>query len=252
MGIYTFTLEQFHIDNTRSRDDDTDTVQFGLAAGKRSFGSQSHHAGDVDNGDHHVGLTFSSVVLADAATPAIISYQIYNGDTGSIEGGLAAISDRLSEKVLDFFIEAAQPGHEVVEVNYLGVGQTTPENFNSADFTDASWLDFARLIRIATFLFPNCDGFVAVGTVGMNKLGWDRAIDNAGGTTFRKTIRYPGSDSNPGCGSNSDYTVTWSVTRKRANGPSLRNFLREHGLTPSPGLRSLAYGNPVSIRQLMH
>ncbi|CAM4509640.1 hypothetical protein NONI108955_38590 [Nocardia ninae] len=34
MGIYTFTLEQFHIDNTRSRHEDTNTVQFRLAVGE--------------------------------------------------------------------------------------------------------------------------------------------------------------------------------------------------------------------------
>ncbi|KAA8888791.1 hypothetical protein F3087_07180 [Nocardia colli] len=251
MGIYTFTLEQFHIDNTRSRNDDTDTVQFGFAAGRRSFGSQSHDAGDVDNGDHVVGLSFSSVVLADAATPAVINYQIYNGNTGHFEGGLAAISDRLSGKALDFFVDAAQPGNQVTELNYLDVGQTTPDNFDAADFNDASWFDFVRLIRIGSFFFPDCDGFVAVGTVGMNKLGWDRAIDAAGGATFRKTIRYPGSDSNAGCGSNSDYTVTWSVTRQRANGPSLRGFLREHGLGAPAGLRALGPDARMSVRQLM-
>lgn len=35
MGIYTFTLEQFHIDNTRSRHEDTDTVQFPAGCGQQ-------------------------------------------------------------------------------------------------------------------------------------------------------------------------------------------------------------------------
>ena len=45
MSLYTVTLEQFHIDTTRSRDDDTDTVGFGLKVGKRSFPVQSDFSG---------------------------------------------------------------------------------------------------------------------------------------------------------------------------------------------------------------
>ncbi|MGW4848512.1 hypothetical protein [Nocardia brasiliensis] len=62
----------------------------------------------------------------------------------------------------------------------------------------------------------------------------------------------PGYDSRAGCGSNSEYTVTWSVTRSRANGPSLRNFLRGNNLTLAPGLRSLAPREPLFLRHLMH
>lgn len=248
MGIYTFTLEKFHIDNTRSRDDDTDTVQFGARAGKRSFGTRSHYAGDVDNGDHGVGLTIGPVVLADAATPAVIAYTIFNGDTGKLGEGLGAVTERVAGRAMDGMLSAAQ--HSVDPTAEISIPSVGPEG--GPEFSDSTWINLLQFLTIANFLFPDCDGFVVAGGVGKNKVGWDRAIDASGGTTYRQTIRYPGDDSPAGCGSNSDYTVTWAVTRRRASGPSLRTFLREQGLTLAPGLRSLAPGDRISVRQLMN
>ena len=37
MNLYTFKLESFHINNTRSRQDDTDTVSFGFQVGGNQF-----------------------------------------------------------------------------------------------------------------------------------------------------------------------------------------------------------------------
>ncbi|MFE9577372.1 hypothetical protein ACFYO1_13365 [Nocardia sp. NPDC006044] len=247
MGVYRFTLEHFHVDNTRSRHEDSDTVQFGVRAGNRSAGSRSFDAGDVDNGDHGVGLTFAAAI-ADPATPVAFSYQIYNGELDELPKDLATINDLSITAAIDAMrSSAAEPDGAVEypagsELDGSGIG-----------FLDFSWLNvFNDVYRLGQFLFPNCDGFVAAGTVGKNKTGWDRAIDVAGGTTYRQTIRYPGDDSRAGCGSNSDYTVTWSITRSRASGPSLRHFLRENNLTPTPGLRSLTPGEPLTLRRLMH
>ncbi|KAA8888790.1 hypothetical protein F3087_07175 [Nocardia colli] len=247
MGVYRCTLEQFHIDNTRSRHEDTDTVQFGLRAGDRSFGSRSFDAGDVNNGDHGVGLTFTTVI-ADPATPVAFSYQIYNGELDELPKDLAATNDQSITAAIDAMRRSAAEPDGAVEYP-AGSGL----DGSGIGFLDFSWLNVIKdIYRLGQFLFPNCDGFVAAGTVGKNKTAWDRAIDVAGGTTYRQTIRYPGYDSRAGCGSNSDYTVTWSITRSRANGPSLRNFLRENNLTLAPGLRSLTPGEPLTLRHLMH
>ncbi|WP_194833312.1 hypothetical protein [Nocardia sp. XZ_19_369] len=250
MGIYTFTLEQFHIDNTRSRHEDTNTVQFRLAVGNRSLGSHSFSAGDVNNGDHVVGLRFDRVVLAGSATPAVISYVIFNGDTGDIRGGMDGLSGQVADRAMDSLRQQVrQPGvhADVPELDYTAEG-----NASIADGDNWAGFVMRRIgLSLHDFVFPNCDGFVVIGSVAKDKFAWDRAVDAAGGTTCRVTIRYPGYDSPHGCGSNSDYTVTWSVTRRRANGPSLRAFFREHGLAPAPGLRSLTPGEPMSVRQLM-
>ncbi|MFG1796321.1 hypothetical protein [Nocardia sp. NPDC049149] len=189
-------------------------------------------------------------VIADNATPAVFSYQIYNGELDDLPKGLATSNDQLIAKAIDALRrsgEASGPdgAAEYPEGTDLGGGGNI--------LLDFSWMNVIQdIFRVGSLLFPNCDGFVASGTVGKNKVGWDRAIDAAGGTIYRQTIRYPGYDSRAGCGSNSDYTVTWSVARSRAHGPSLRNFLRENGLVPSPGLRSLSSGGPFSVRRLMY
>ncbi|QBS44411.1 hypothetical protein [Nocardia sp. CS682] len=248
MGIYTITLEKFHIDTTRSRNDDTDTVTFGLKAGRRSYPTQSHFAGDVDDGDHGVNLTFTPVVAADVATPIVFSYTIYNGDAGKLERGLAAANELLTEKAKEHIEQAVSPGEK--EISYPDGGGMNLDG-RAIEWNDGSWLRLIPIAKLGSFLFPDCDGFVTMGSIGKTKAAWDKAIDTAGGTTYRQTIRYPGDDSPAGCGSNSDYTVTWSITRHRAADRSLRRFLRDHNLTLTPGLRSLTPGERVGVRQLM-
>ena len=114
------------------------------------------------------------------------------------------------------------------------------ENPGLNDTSDWSDLFFESILAdIGGFLFPDCDGFVAADGIGMSKKQWDAAIDSADGTTFRQTMNYPGTNSPHGCGSNSQYSVAWSVTRFTVIG-SLRQFMSDHGLVPDPGLRSLA------------
>jgi hypothetical protein len=110
-----------------------------------------------------------------------------------------------------------------------------------------------QLAAIGSFLFPDCDGMVAADAIARSKEQLDTAIDAAGGATYRQSRRYPGSDSPAGCGSNSDYTVTWSVTRDREGGPpySLRAFLHRNHLVPAPGLRSLFPGQSLTVRSLI-
>jgi hypothetical protein len=251
MGLYTFTLEQFHIDNTRSRHEDTDSGAFALRVGNRTFPAQTFSAGDVNNGDHGVNLTFGPVPVADASLPVAISYQIYNGDTGNLQVSLPSMSEDLGQQAVDYLTQGAEQGDpsDYTDFPDSGVGGDD----GNLNWEDGSWIKVLQFINIGSILFPNCDGFVVIGTIGKTKASWDQAINQAGGITYRQTIRYPGSDSAAGCGSNSDYTVTWSVTRRRAIGPlSVRKFLRDNGITLRPGLRSVDPANPrLSVRALL-
>jgi hypothetical protein len=95
MNLYTFKLESFHISNTRSRHDDTDTVTFGLQVGNQQFPVQSYFAGDLKNGDYPVNLAFGPILIADDAGAAVFTYEIYNGDAGALPKSLVKLNQAL-------------------------------------------------------------------------------------------------------------------------------------------------------------
>jgi hypothetical protein len=241
VNLYTFKLEQFHIDNTRSRHEDTDTVAFGLRVDQHQFQVRSFLAGDVNNGNHAVNLMFGSVLIIDSAAPAVFSYEIYNSDTSKLPKDLTTMAVELCAKVVDLTRQTAGADNGFANFSSGEAGADVP-NLDDPFEDTSNWSTLfleAIVIDIGSFIFPNCDGFVVADGIGRTKSQWDALIDSAGGATFRKTLRYPGSDSPAGCGSNSDYTLTWSVTRERIRG-SLREFLKTHGLTLRPGIRSLS------------
>jgi hypothetical protein len=247
MAVYRFTLERFHIDTTRSRGDDTDTVVFAVRVAASAPAPQTVHTGDVDGGDVALNLVSAPLFVAGGDQQAVLSYAIYNGDTGHLGISL----DDYANRVIDEYtkqIREGGPSHDPTAS--IPDDPSLPDN---ATFDDTSWINVLELAALGSFLFPDCDGMVAADVIARSREQLDTAIDAAGGTTYRQTRRYPGSDSPAGCGSNSDYTVTWSVTRDRETvAPySLRRFLRRNSLVPAPGLRSLFPGQPLTVRSLI-
>jgi hypothetical protein len=260
MALYTFALENFRIDNTRSRHEDTDQVTFGLQVGSKQFPVQSLSTGDVNNGGHGVNLSYRFVCISDPMSPVAFSYEIYNGDASKLSVDLETLDKRLLAQSVDDTIKTsgvAETGYANFSSGEAGADVPMLDEDNPfGDTSDWSTVFFESIfVDIGSFLFPDCDGFVAADAIGSTKSQWDRLIDFTGGVTFRKSLRYPGSNSPSGCGSNSDYTVTWSVTRERVTGPapySLKEFLQAHQVILNPGLRSLDPSSAtISVRDLM-
>jgi hypothetical protein len=252
MAFYTFMIEGFHIFTTRSRGDDTDEVGGVLRLGNETLPAQSRANGDVDGGDFPIGFVFGPRLVSQPQTAVVLSYSIYNGDTSKLPKSLAELSSDLVGTAVDSMTKGKDPeqGDLSDYTNYPGA----PDNANF-NFGDGSWIKVLEFVALADFIFPDCDGFVAMGTIGREKKKWDALIDDAGGMTLRQSVRYPGSDSPAGCGSNSDYSVTWSILRERVSGPgphSLKQFLAIHQLSAQNGLRLLVPGEPMtSVRGLM-
>ena len=243
MNFYTVRIESFHIDNTRSRHNDTDSVFLALQAGDTQFAARSKGVGDVDNGDHGVSLSFSCVMLSDPDRVLGFSFSIYNGDTGNLSDALNhALTSLLSDGV-----HVTLPGPRIRSFNLSGAVPGISVAANTASITSllantSTW--YAAAARAAAeaaidFVFPNCDGFVAMDAMCLTHQQWNLLFDSAGNDVLRATTHYPGTNSPAGCGSNSNYSVTWSVTRDRVGG-SLRNFLNTRNRKLNPGLRSLA------------
>jgi hypothetical protein len=248
MALYSFTLERLHIDTTRSRGDDTDTVSFAVGIGRSSATATSAATGDVDGGDVGLNLAFAPQFVA-TGEKAVMSYFVFNGDASKLHIGL----DDLSRKVIDQYI---QQGLEGGPSNDPGANiPDDPGLPDNATFGDPSWGSVLQFAAIGDFLFPDCDGMVAADLIARSKTELDTAIDSGDGTTFRQSRRYPGSDSPAGCGANSDYTVTWSIARVRDAGPGLhglRNFLAANNMHLLPGLRSLRPGgSQIGIKDLL-
>jgi hypothetical protein len=250
MALYSFSLEKIHIDTTRALGDDSDTVKLALQLGPSASASKSASTGDVDGGDVGINLSFPPQFLATGDN-ALMTYFVYNGDTSKLSVGL----DELSKNVIDEYVKQRLEGgpSRDPQANI----PDDPQLRNNATYDDPSWvnvLEFAALGRAITdFFFPDCDGMVAADAIARSKFELDAAIDAAGGTTFRQTRRYPGSDSPTLCGANSDYTVTWSVSRVRETAPgphSLRAFANAHGIRLQPGVRSLRRAG-LSIRDFI-
>ncbi len=188
---YIFCLEKFHIDNTRALHEDTDHVSFALKVGDQPLQPLTKHVGDVNNGDHSVGLQFTSDI-ADPRTPVLFNYQILNqGHGGDLDAELNAGADALA----------------------AGLGVTG----NGLAGTLVKLLE-----KYGLELFnPNCDGPVAADQITVSAATLKDWTANNG--VHRETRYYPGVDSAIGCGSNSKYKVTWSVARvpsKRTEGTS--------------------------------
>src|SRR5439155_12524441 len=103
MPSYTFRLEQFHIDNTRAADDDTDVVSFAVKVGDQVLVEpQIKHMGDVENGDHAINLEFGPISVDTPATPILFNYQILNSghkDDAFIDNLLKRGADELANRV---------------------------------------------------------------------------------------------------------------------------------------------------------
>jgi hypothetical protein len=259
MALYTFALEDFQIANTRSRHEDTDQVAFGLQVGSRQFPIQLFSAGDANNGDHGINLSYRSVCISDPTSPVAFSYEIYNGDASKLSVDLVTLNTRLLAQSVDDTIKTSGADTGFANFSSGEAGADIPmvdEDNPFANTSDWSTVFFESIfVDIGSFVFPDCDGFVAADAIGRTKSQWDALINFTGGVTFRKGLRYPGSNSPAGCGSNSDYTVTWSVTRERVAGRapySLRQFLQAHQVALNPGLRSLdPTSASISVRDLM-
>ncbi len=239
MALYSFTLEKIHIDTTRAAGDDSDTVAVAVQLGPAAMASKSTSTGDVDGGDVGINLSFPTQFLATGDN-ALMTYFVYDGNTSRLSVSL----DGLAKNVVDEYVKQGLEGGPSRDPNAnIPDDPSVPDN---ATYDDPSWvnvLEFAAVGRaIADFFFPDCDGMVASDAIARSKTELDAAIDAAGGTTFRQTRRYPGSDSPLLCGANSDYTVTWSVSRVRESPPGphrLRAFLSANGIVLRPGVRSL-------------
>ena len=181
MAVYHFNVERFQIYNTRAPHEDTDVVSAWVRVNGQLHGPTIVHAGDVNNGIHVVNCKVGPVTASDTDIVAF-GFQIVNAghtDAGAVNAALSTAAETVSLAAI-------------------------PEPFGAA---------VAAVTEIIKRIFTiNCDGVVAL---EQHRWPGSRYRElTAGHNPVHFTHTFHGTDSSVGCGSNSVYSVTWSLFRE--------------------------------------
>jgi hypothetical protein len=222
VGVFTFTLNSFKITETRALHNDTDYVSLSVRVGTKPPTTVVKSMGDVDNGTHEVNLSVPNVAVSPTEAVAF-TYSIVNaGGIPKFEQTLLKAAESAAQKLGDDAVKALG---DLINDLLPGSGP-----FIDA-IGDAAWGWLAG--KIDGFLTPGgCNGPVAGGDKAYS--GKQLAYQTADGEVITSIQLNKGTNSPDGCGSNSRYYVTWSIS-----GPAIGGGGRSPGGGPAP-----SPGNP--------
>ena len=189
MRRYTFSLDQFTINKTRARHNDTDYVTAFLQVGDNTYPIENRFMGDLNDGSYGIGISFEDILVSDIDTRVVFNFQIVNSGHSSeseIYGILGNAASSLASTGATALGDSIIPG------------------------TGSIWGVAAKYITnsIVNILDANCDGIVAADQIVVNGATLASWTEQGQHTENRF---YPGIDSNTGCGDNSEYYVQFSI-----------------------------------------
>ena len=202
---FTIGLDSFAITNTRSLHEDTDFVTVSLAIANHPPVSQTRALGKRNNGNFPLNMDFSKVSIAHGET-AVLTYNMVNSghqDPNKVETELKTLTETLAQKGAQ--IASTAVGTAIGSALGAAIGTAVVPIIGTALGSLAGYLVGGAF----GLIFADCDGPVAS---AVHVLTYDqiKAVV-ASGKAQTHTDNHPGIDSADGCGSNSHYTVTWSV-----------------------------------------
>jgi hypothetical protein len=191
-----FSVDSIFIHTTRSGSifgtaTDTDVVALQMNIGSQAIGPIFRNLGDLKGGAHTVNFSISALVDDPAAT-VVMSFQINNsaaGDTVQLR-------------------EASKKGFDSLAA--AGIGAAVGAIGGPVGAAIGALLG-AVGGAVGSILFANCDGLVAADTIHVSGATLN---DETATGSHSETKEYPGLASPHGCGDNSLYSVTWSVTQQ--------------------------------------
>jgi hypothetical protein len=194
--VYKFTLNSFRITDTRSLHNDTDFVSIAVAVGSNPpVTLPTVSMGDLNNGTYQVNASIPNIAVAPGDKVAF-TYAIVN--TGYDKN---TVEQDLSKAVACAANNAAGKAGGAAG-DYIGIGDTAGTAIGTAA---GGWL----IGKLDAIIFANCDGTVAAGDHAFTGAQLNQLV---GAKTVSTEDNNPGTDSPTGCGRNSHYYVTWSVT----------------------------------------
>jgi hypothetical protein len=201
---YFFSLDRMLISKTRAKYHDTDSVTFGLQVGGQIYQPFVKQMGDLGDGVYAIGFRFGPVNVKPGDSIAftyIVVNSGFNLATGlEIAGLLSDVSaDVLSSYVPGLGSAANFVGHKLN--SYMGANC---DGVVVAEKIDQEW-------QLTNSSIP-IQGAPAPGQPIIPLTGSDLWVLTARGP-LTETHEYPGTDSPIGCGENSQYSVTFTVSR---------------------------------------
>jgi hypothetical protein len=201
-GIYSFTLNSFRITDTRSLHNDTDYVSMSVAVnGHPAIKSPVKYMGNVNNGTHHVNLTIPDVRVEPNNTVAFV-YSIVNS------GYKANTLEQELQKLVNFGAEKGAGAGAAALCGAATGDPTAAKTCQAGGEKGGVW----AIGKLDTIIFADCDGTVAGFTHGFTAAALAKGTAN--GAAITGTDDNKGTDSPHGCGANSRYYVTWTITGK--------------------------------------
>jgi phospholipase C len=230
----TFTMDSFGISDTRSRHNDTDFVYLTATVGANPPVFVSKSMGDVNNGNHSVGLSIE-VDIPDDDTIVVFNYLIMNGshsdDNTRAKAAQAALSTVAQEIIK----------HKDITAGAIIVGAIAVPFFVASVAAIAGVL---AVVEGGLLLFADCDGVVAHGALPFTCN--DLIKRTSSGQKIADNTDQPGVDSPAGCGGNSHYTTACTI----ATAPAIQTVLDLRGAWASGGVAGpfvSVTGNSISI-----
>ena len=201
-------MDSFGISNTRSRHNDTDYVFLSATVGANPPVFVQKSMGDVNNGNHSVGLSVE-VDIPDDDTPVVFSYLIMNsghqGDNTPPRRPRRRRCPQIAKEIIH-----AQGDH----------GRAPSPSARS--WCRSSFPRLPRspamlaVVEVGLLIFADCDGLVAAGAIPFT--GADLIRRTSAGQKISNNTDHPGVDSPDGCGSNSHYHPACTIaTSLRSN-----------------------------------
>jgi hypothetical protein len=205
--LVNFSLDSVRIATTRSLLKDTNFATINMTVGADAPVSKTQAMGNVDEGTHLVGLGIAAEVPEDASIPVVLSYVILNnghGDHAALQRNVEAALSSLGAAAAK--AATAAVGEEIGVVLGSEIGTAVVPIVGTAIGALAGWV----VGKVGSVLFANCDGVVAASVhIYDNK---QLIQDTIEGRKITETVEHPGTDSPTGCGANSRYFTTTTVS----------------------------------------
>ncbi len=215
LSSYNFTLNSLQVNSKRTNTwpgtgEDTDYVGFSLTVGNKAPVTLTKAMGNLSTDSYPIELTFPNIVVGPNDN-VLFNYHVVNSSKGP-ESTEQYLTNTLESAVEAGVKALAQLGGNAAAAalgamigSFLGLAIPVPL-LGSALGALGGWL----IADAWGFLFPCCDGPVAAGYHVWSSSYLQQAT--AGGA-ITVTENHPGVNSPSGCGGNSNYNVTWTVSR---------------------------------------